>query len=258
MSWQDSFAKALLASDPVCPEGIFSSNGANPASRFAVYRNNVHSSLINALADGYPVIRQLVGDEFFQAMSGIYVQAFPPTSPVLNEYGSDFASFIQGFAPAASLPYLADVARLECLRVRAYHAADTPALDQQTVIANLQHQSSLGNLRLQLHPSLATLNSAYAVVALWAAHQTESSLSTLNPLQAQSALVLRNGLEVEVFTVDIGSVAFINSLNNDWPLEMAMAYALDAATEFDLHKCLALLIGHGAITHLHTEKKVQP
>jgi len=251
---QSQFAQALLAPYQPCPDGLFSSNGADPASRFAVYRNNVHSSLINALADSYPVTLQLVGDRFFRAMAGMYVQAYPPTSPRLNEYGSDLADFIQGFAPAASVPYLADVARLERLRINAYHAADAPVADSQAVINQLQQLPSLGNVRLQLHPSVTTLQSSYAVVALWAAHQTSDTVARLDPWHGQCALILRNGLEVEVFCIDSGCVAFINSLNNQWPLEMAMAYALDAATEFDLHQCLGLLISHRAITHI----KVQP
>ncbi|MCF5131895.1 HvfC/BufC N-terminal domain-containing protein, partial [Pseudomonas sp. PA-6-4F] len=87
MSIQQTFAEALLAPQAACPEGVFSSNGAEPASRFAVYRNNVHSALINALAAAYPVARQLVGDEFFRAMAGLYAQAHPPTSPLISEYG---------------------------------------------------------------------------------------------------------------------------------------------------------------------------
>ncbi|WP_421526706.1 putative DNA-binding domain-containing protein [Pseudomonas brenneri] len=254
MNLQEDFAKALLAPDQPCPDGLFSNNGADPASRFAVYRNNVHSSLINALLDSYPVTRQLVGDGFFRAMAGLYVQAYPPTNPLLNEYGSDLADFIQGFAPAATVPYLADVARLERLRVNAYHAADTPVADPQAVINQLQQLPSLGSVSLQLHPSVATLQSNYAVVALWAAHQTTDSVASLDPWHGQSALVLRNGLEVEVFCIDAGCVTFINSLNNAWPLEMAVAYALDASSEFDLHQCLGLLISHRAITHI----KVQP
>ncbi len=253
-SLQGQFAQSLLAPYQPCPDGLFSSNGADPASRFAVYRNNVHSSLINALADSYPVTQQLVGDGFFRAMAGMYVQAYPPTSPLLNEYGSDLADFIQGFAPAANVPYLADVARLERLRINAYHAADTPVADPQTVINQLQQLPSLGHVRLRLHPSVTTLQSNYAVVAIWAAHQTTDSIARLDPWHGQSALILRNGLEVEVFCIDSGCVTFINSLNNDWPLEMAMAYALDVATEFDLHQCLGLLISHRAITHI----KVQP
>ena len=258
MSQQAEFAGALLAPDQACPDGLFSSNGADPASRFAVYRNNVHSALINALVAAYPVTLQLVAEEFFRAMAGVYVQAYPPNSPLINEYGSTFADFIQGFEPAASVPYLADVARLERLRVRACHAADTQPLDQQAVLQALQGQADLGKLRLQLHPSVATLSCAYAVVAVWAAHQTEGAMATLNPWHAQSALVVRQGLTVKVFAIDRGSVTFIDSLNRGTPLEMAVAHALEASAEFDLHQCLTLLISHDAITHLHLNNKESP
>lgn len=258
MSLHDDFASALLAPDQPCPDGLFSSNGADPASRFAVYRNNVHSSLINALATAYPVTAQLVGDAFFRAMAGIFVQAYPPNSPLISEYGSTFADFIQGFEPAASVPYLADVARLERLRVRAYHAADTPWVDSQAVLQQLQTQTNLGAQHLQLHPSVGALNSAYAVVAVWAAHQTEGALATLDPWHAQGVLVLRQGLSVKVFAIDGGSVAFINSLKHGSALEMAVADALEASAAFDLHQCLALLINHDALTHSLPEQKVSP
>ena len=258
MSIQQTFAEALLAPQATCPEGVFSSNGAEPASRFAVYRNNVHSALINALAAAYPVARQLVGDEFFRAMAGLYVQAHPPISPLISEYGGTFADFIQAFEPASSVPYLADVARLERLRVRAYHAADCQVLDQHSVLEQLQGCAQLGQLRVRLHPSLATLESSYAVVSVWAAHQTDGAVASLNPWYAQGALVLRQGLTVKVFAVDSGSVTFINRLNQGAGLEMAIADALQAATEFDLHQCLTLLISHDAITHLHLQPEVLP
>ena len=258
MSIQQTFAEALLAPQATCPEGVFSSNGAEPASRFAVYRNNVHSALINALAAAYPVARQLVGDEFFRAMAGLYAQAHPPTSPLISEYGGTFADFIQGFEPAWSVPYLADVARLERLRVRAYHAADCLVLDQHCVLRQLQGCAQLGQLRVGLHPSLATLESSYAVVSVWAAHQADGAIASLNPWHAQGGLVLRQGLVVKVFAIDRGSVTFINRLNQGAGLEMAIADALKASDEFDLHLCLTLLISHDAITHLHLQPEVLP
>lgn len=258
MSIQQTFAEALLAPQAACPEGVFSSNGAEPASRFAVYRNNVHSALINALAAAYPVARQLVGDEFFRAMAGLYAQAHPPTSPLISEYGGTFADFIQGFEPAWSVPYLADVARLERLRVRAYHAADCLVLDQHSVLRQLQGCAQLGQLRVGLHPSLATLESSYAVVSVWAAHQADGAIASLNPWHAQGGLVLRQGLVVKVFAIDRGSVTFINRLNQGAGLEMAIADALQASDEFDLHLCLTLLISHDAITHLHLQPEVSP
>ena len=61
-------------------------------------------------------------------MARAYALAEPPRSPVLMDYGAGFADFIAGFAPAASLPYLPDVARIERAWREAYHAADAEPL----------------------------------------------------------------------------------------------------------------------------------
>lgn len=177
---------------------------------------------------------------------------------MISEYGGTFADFIQGFEPAWSVPYLADVARLERLRVRAYHAADCQVLDQHSVLRQLQGCAQLGQLRVRLHPSLATLESSYAVVSVWTAHQADGAITSFNPWHAQGGLVLRQGLVVKVFAIDRGSVTFINRLNQGAGLEMAIADALKASDEFDLHLCLTLLISHDAITHLHLQPEVSP
>jgi hypothetical protein len=253
MSNQADFAAALFDLQRPCPDGLFSANGADPASRFAVYRNNVQSSLINALADSYPVVLQLVGEEFFRAMAGIYVQSTPPRSPLMNGYGDDFAAFIEGFAPAASVPYLADIARLERLRVMAYHAADAQPMDHEQIAAALADPLALSELTVELHPSLNLLNSAYAVVAIWTAHQQEATLAGIDLNQRQHALVLRNGLDVEVFAIEQGASAFIQNLQNG----QSLMQALEAAPAFDLSQTLALLISRNAITDFH-KNKVSP
>ncbi|MGC5702889.1 putative DNA-binding domain-containing protein [Pseudomonas sp. NFXW11] len=255
MSGQGEFAKALLSADWRCPTGLFSRNGAAPASRFAVYRNNVQGSLINALRDAYPVVAQLVGEEFFSAMAALYVQDFAPRSPLLNDYGQDLGDFIQGFGPAGGLPYLADMARLERLRVEAYHAADARPIEPARLLAAMNRPDSLGQSQLLLHPSLRTLRSSYAVVSLWAAHQSEQPWPAFDLHQGQNALVLRNALEVEVIALDAAAISFIDALRNHWPLEIAAAYALDAQADFDLGQCLGLLLGHGALIDLQPQKK---
>ncbi|WP_416759734.1 DNA-binding domain-containing protein [Pseudomonas sp. BNK-6] len=255
MSDHALFAQALLSAESICPEGLCSSNGADPASRFEVYRNNVQGSLINALAEAYPVLAQLVGQTFFNAMARLYVQDYPPYSPLINDYGQDLANFIQGFAPAATLPYLADMARLERLRVEAYHAADAEPLQPAQLLAAMNQPDRLGQLCLQLHPSLRTLHSAFAVVSLWAAHQSDAAWPAFDLHQSQHALVLRDALEVRVIALDAGSATFIDSLRHHWPLEIAAAYALDAQADFDLGQCLGLLLAHGALIDLQPHQK---
>ena len=260
MTLQQTFSTALLDLQQPCPTGVFSPNGGDLASRFAVYRNNLQSGLINALASSYPVVAQLVGRAFFQAMAQAFIQRTLPTSPIMSDYGSDFADFIQGFEPAASVPYLADMARLERLCVEAYHAADAPPLDRQILIDALSDPASLAQLRLALHPGLATLTSPYAVATLWIAHQRlPVSLSPdLDPCQPQNLLVLRNALSIEVFAVGFGCVTFIRWLKKSCPLAQAADSALQADPDFDLSQALALLIAHGAITALLPHPEVLP
>ena len=75
-------------------------------SRRAIHSNNVRSGLIEALAIRYPVVQQLVGDDFFAAMASAFALDNPPSSPSFIFYGADFPDFVAGFAPAASLPWL--------------------------------------------------------------------------------------------------------------------------------------------------------
>ncbi|MDE2372531.1 MAG: putative DNA-binding domain-containing protein, partial [Burkholderiales bacterium] len=168
---QQDFAGALLDPARPCPSGLKTWNGSDPGERFAVYRNNVVGSLIDALTDNFPVVQQLVGEEFFRAMAGIHVRRSPPTSRLLAFYGDGYAEFIARFEPARALPYLADMARLEAARVQSYHAADAEPASAESVALALACGDRIGELRLECHPSLRVLSSRWAVVTLWAAHQ---------------------------------------------------------------------------------------
>ncbi|MGH8352133.1 MAG: DNA-binding domain-containing protein [Pseudomonas sp.] len=251
MSTQQSFAAALLDPDSPCPAGLKTWNGSDPASRFAVYRNNLINSLIDALVDTYAVVHALVGDEFFRAMAHVYVQSSPPRSRILARYGEDFAAFLEGFEPASGLPYLADVARLEALRVRAYHAADTPALAAHEIAAALATPERLSALVIHLQPALGVLGSPFAVVSLWAAHQGVLAIEAVDPQQPEYALVLRPAMEVEVMRLPAGGARVIQCLRQGVPLGSAAAQAQTADPAFDLSAQLALLIRTGSITHLH-------
>ena len=110
---QAGFARALLDPEFAVPEGIIDPNGKPAPKRFSVYRNNVASGLIKALEASFPVIRKLVGDEFFAAMAVVFARAHPPRSRLLAQYGDAFPDFLSRFPPVSHLGYLADVARLE-------------------------------------------------------------------------------------------------------------------------------------------------
>lgn len=248
---QAAFVAALLDPGMPCPAGLVTWNGSDPTSRLAVHRNNVVSSLIDALAETFPVVQALVGEEFFRAMASVFVRRAPPRSRILAHYGEGFPSFVEQFEPARSVPYLADVARLEMARVRAYHAADAEPVSSEAVSLALASGDRIGELCIDCHPSVAVVSSQHAVVSLWAAHQDDGDLGAVDPLEPEAALVLREGLEVLVNRLPPGAAEFVAAILLGRRLGDAAGVAESAAAAFDLSATLALLVSHGALTSIH-------
>lgn len=244
---QSELASALLDPRLACPDGLRAWNGSDPAKRFAVHRNNVASSLIEALADTFPVVQALVGVDFFRAMAGVFVREHPPRSRLLVRYGCGFADFIAGFEPAASVPYLADVARLEMARVNAFHAADAQPLSLEHSGQALAAGPRIGELQLAVHPSASVVASAYAIVSIWAAHQAQGDPAPLDPDFDETALVLRPHLDVLVLSCGTGTATFVQCLQRGANLAESAGTAA-AAGDFDLPSALSLLMAHGALT----------
>ena len=248
MNNQAAFAQALLDPDLPCPSGLCTWKGSDPARRFAVYRNNVVVSLIDALADTYPVVHALVGEEFFRAMARVFALGHPPRSRIMAYYGGEFADFVAAFTPATSVPYLADVARLEMARVRAYHAADADPVPHHALLAALDAPQQLATLRLALHPSVQVITSAFAVRSIWAAHQNAQCVPPVDPDVAQTTLVYRTALTVDSLLLAKGAATYVRSLQNGQNLLEAADTAVQADAAFDLTHTLALLLRLQLIT----------
>jgi hypothetical protein len=164
--------------------------------------------------------------------------------------GDNFADFIEVFPPVASLPYLPDVARLEMLRVRAYHAADAKPMALQTLGQALADPDALPGLKLTIHPSVHLLTSRFAVYSLWAAHQGALSIETVNPELAQTVLVYRRDLDVELLDLSMAQGHFLAQLMAGEGLALAADAAFEHDKDFDLGVSLANLIRLQLITRI--------
>lgn len=237
---QSDFAAALRDPDlPVPPD-------LAPEGRFAVYRNNVMSGLSTALAAGFPAVQAIVGADFFAAMAQAYIRAHPPRSPVLLQYGDSFGDFIAGFAPAASLPYLPDVARLEAAHTRVFHAADAAPLPA-TALAQID-AGRLEQLRLTLHPASAVIRSAHPVATIWLMNTGALPLAEIADWRNEDTLLCRPALAVTLLRLAPGQASFIAALQQEACLAPAIAAAFADDSGFDPAAALALLFGQGLIT----------
>jgi hypothetical protein len=243
--FEASFADALLNADQPIPGGITAHNAAVPTRRFAVYRNNVVMGLGKALKSRFPVVEKIVGEEFFAAMARVFVLKQPPCSPLLATYGDEFAAFIAAFEPARELPYLADVARLEAARTRAYHAADATPVGTDNFAA--LDTDVIGGIRIHMHPSVGIVRSTYPIVAIWAMNSGEQELETIQSWRGEDALVARPYLEVEVRALPPGGAAFLLALAGGRILSDAAEAALADDPNFDLTGNIAGLIDSGLV-----------
>jgi hypothetical protein len=239
--WYADFAGALLAREPQArPPGL---DGV-AARRFAVHRNNTHRALGEALAAAYPCVRRLVGAAFFSATAREYFAHRPQRDASLVLCGAGFADFLAQFAPAASLPYLADVARLERAWLEACHAPDAAALDPADP-GSRQH--TLAQLRLAAHPAARLVPSAHPIVSLWRHNRADAPAAPLTlQARAEHALVTRPCHEVRVAPLTPAASAFAAALLRGDAAGAAYAAATELDSGFDVTGGFAQLIAAGA------------
>ena len=256
---QSVLARALLDPGHPVPAGMQAWNRSDPAVRFAVHRNNVLAALVAALADNFPVVEQLVGEPFFRAMAGVFVRQLPPRPGALSLYGCHddrWPAFIQDFAPARSVPYLADVARLEAAWQQSLHSLDAEPLRAQACLAQQRGGVALEALRLLPHPSMRLVRFEHAALSVWAAHQTEGdvTLAHIDVHAAEAAVLLRPASVVQVLPVPVaqwpGPRALLSALQAGLTLGDAGRAALSADPRFDLTAHLGELLSVGALTAL--------
>ncbi len=236
---QHAFAAAIAARD-VRDADVSALEGPpeRVRARLGLYRGNVQANATKALANAYPVVAQLVGDDFFGGLARAYAARTPSTSGDLNEYGEAFAAFVGAFEPARELPYLADVAHLEWRVHRAHYAADAAPIDVGKVAALAPERA--GDVRLALHPACAIVESRWPLARLWAIHQPGyDGAVEVDWDDGGAVLVARPQWRVGVRPLDAARAAFLGACADGATLSDALVRALAIDAAFDLGARLA-------------------
>ena len=241
-----AFAAALLNPDLPVPDGLVDAQGRPAGRRFSVYRNNVAGSLTEGLEQSFPVLKKLLGEDYFKAMAGVFLREHPPRSRLMMFYGADMPAFLEGFPPLAHLPYLADVARLEQALREAYHAADAPPVSTERLGA-LSPDAFL-TARLHLAPALRLVASRFPIWSIWRANTQSEAPAPV--MRAEAVVILRPEFDAMPHLLPVGGLAFLEALIAGKTVETALELA---GEDFDVGATLALLIGGGGIVGLSEE-----
>lgn len=251
--FQDAFAQALL--DPgAAPAPEVAALAGQPA--FAVYRNTVVKGCIDALQANYPAVARLVGAEWFRAAAAIYVSECLPVEPMLLCYGASFAGFLARFEPAAGLPYLPGVARLDRLWTEAHAAPDEEPLDPAAVAC----LAPAALARVVLHPHAAARWAWFEdapIYTIWSRNRADRVSEDDIDWRLEGALLARPRDTVEWVPLDAAGCAFLDACAQGDTLARAAQVALEVKGNSDLARLMSTLLAAGAFGRMSFEDNVQ-
>jgi hypothetical protein len=248
---QRDFADALFA--PEGREPAFAIDPVAAAERMDVYRRAVFANYRKALAATYPVVQRLVGVPLFDAAVVAYVRTHPSGSGDLNDYGDDFGLFLAGYPPAAGLPHLCDVARLEWAIDEVNRATDSATTPDRVLAALAAVPAErLPGLSLRLSPGCRLLRSDFPILSLWRANQPNREGDDGVPREAASeALLVRrdvDGIALERLTG--AEFAWLATLAGGASFAAAIEAAMNRDPGFDLGRTLHAYVGNGTIVSI--------
>lgn len=238
---------------PTLQRSFKTTSNTSSQQRFAIYQNNVFYSLTTALGDLYPVVKQLVGDEFFTSTAGVYFRQYPPQKAAMVFLGENFADFLREFEHTRTMAYLPDIARLELARHRAYHATDKISLTTESVASIAP--DLLAQSIIELHPSLQCIQSPEPIFSIWQNNQDEEPnesqkkqalqepydredvsppKETIQLGEPQHVLVVRPVYSVDMYQVPSDIYDFIQYVQQRCTLADAIENTLDRHVDFDV------------------------
>jgi hypothetical protein len=242
---QAAFGEALLGGHVEPAVTYILGDGLTPEARVDIYRHHVFTTLTAALQATFPVVCRLVHERFFGYAADQFIRAHPPTGPCLFEYGSSLPTFLAGFEPCRSLPYLPDVAQLEWALNVATHADEMVPLDLAE-ISRLPVED-LPRLILRFDPSLSLLTSTWPIAQIWRANQLDANPNTPVDLASGGVfLEVRRLRDDAVFRpLDPATHVFRSALSRHCCLAEAAGAAFESDSAFELAPALRDLFAEG-------------
>ena len=225
---------SLLESQQRLAEAILARNADAPWGMRA-YRNNVFGNLAGALANAYPILRKIVGEEFFTAMARDYARRHPSTSGDLNEYGASLPGFIARFEGTLDLPYLPDVARMEWVAHFGYYAVDT---------------EPPGDAPFRLAAGTTPMGSDWPLARLWEVHQDDyrGEIGVDFAPGPYRILIFRPAWRVAVQPITLGEYRLIAGARRGEPLGELLEATVELDSAFEPAAALERLARMGALT----------
>ncbi len=209
---QQDISALLLGGDPSARLlSALTSTSLPSQAKLQIHQNNYLLTLTSSLMDIYPVLMSFVGEQWLEAALKLFVKAYSPKQACLSAYGGDLAAFLGGFEPAAAMPYLSDVARLEWAIYQCQNAIDETALTAKEWQKNAG--PDMVNKTFSMMKAHSFITSDFPLLDLWA---RGTGLGDDEPLDLESGgavvLVIRPETEVMLYPLDSEEYTYLSHL----------------------------------------------
>jgi len=244
---QRAIGRAIVLGDVDGIAALVVGDAISAADRIAIYRNTATGTLLRALRLSYPAVESLVGEEFFEGAARIFIDGCWPRGALLDDYGAEFAGFLADFDAADSIPYLADVARLEWSVHRALHAPDAEPLDLHRLALVPDGQS--GQVRFVPDPGLGLISVHWPADEIWHAviDSDDDAMATIELVSMPRWLLVQRapagGIDLQRLSYPQWRLA--QALGAGVPLAQALAGTADVDSTFVPEQWLAQLLSAG-------------
>jgi len=225
---QRRFGAALLDGDASAIEPFIRGGAIEPAGRIAIYRNNCRENFLATLAASFPVLKLLVGADYFRQLARDYQERYPSRSGNLQHLGAALPDFLDRRFARTQFAYFADVARLEWAYQEILVAAEHAPLAVER-LAGIP-ESSWPQLGFALHPAARLVRSDFPVLSIWSAHQPGADVASVRlDAGGENVLLRRTDLDVEMHRLPRAEFAFLEHLAQG----ATLVASADAASGFD-------------------------
>lgn len=185
----------ILSGDAFAPH-VASHSGAAPETRLEVYHHAYRAQLVACLRDTFEKTHAWLGDEPFDDAARRHIEAHPPSSWTLGDYGFDFPATLHALYPDD--PEVAELAWLDWSLRRAFDGPDAEPISQEALAA-IDWDAAV----LVLAPTLTVGEVATNCAAIWGAIAEDQTPPPAAHLPAPAAIrVWRMGLSPHYRTIE--------------------------------------------------------
>lgn len=213
---------ALRRADPLqgdatvadeCAAHVTGNSRLTPAEQVDIYRRQYWLRHLDALADDYPGVAHLLGEDGFDSFLRAYLAAHPPRHKSLRDLGSDIVAFSQGYAfPAALRDVALEMVAYEHTFIDMFDGAEPPPLDPQKITS--MPEDAWERARIVIHPLLMRRHVRFAVHRLrLEAKASDAEPRTGPPPESPANLVLfRDDNRIRFEELDGTAFALLDAL----------------------------------------------